>query len=161
MITSEVTKWFELSLIGNIYNYRLDGNIDDQSVDQNSTNWSSKFNGTFRLPKQFRLQLSSMYNGPSVTAQGESEDFWVANMALRKDFFNRKLSATFSIRDIFKTARHAMSSSGTGFYSYDRFQREAPVFMLNLSYKINNYKQKQEKRNGEDGGGESEMDDSF
>jgi hypothetical protein len=33
--------------------------------------------------------------------------------------------------------------------------------MLNLSYKINNYKQKQEKRNGEDGGGESEMDDSF
>lgn len=51
-----------------------------------------------------------------------------------------------------------MTSSGTGFYSYDRFQREAPVFMLNLSYKINNYKQ---KRNGDEGGGESEMDDSF
>jgi outer membrane receptor protein involved in Fe transport len=161
MISSEITKWMELSLVGNLYNYRLDGSIDDEVVDQSSTNWNSRFNGTFRLPEQFRLQLSSQYNGPSVTAQGESEGFWTANLALRKEFFNRKLSATASVRDMFKTAKRATTSSGIGFYSFDEFQREAPVFMLNLSYKINNYKQKQEKRNGEDGGGDSEMDDSF
>jgi len=161
MINTEITKWFELNLVGNLYNYRLDGYIDDQNVDQNSTNWNSRFNGTFRLPQQFRLQLTSQYNGPSVTAQGTSEGFWTANLALRKEFFDRKLSATFSIRDMFKTAKRATTSSGTDFYSYDNFTREAPVFMINLSYRINNYKQKQEKRNGEEGGGESEMDEGF
>lgn len=161
MINTEITKWFELNLVGNLYNYRLDGYIDDQNVDQSSTNWNSRFNGTFRLPQQFRLQLTSQYNGPSVTAQGKSGGFWTANLALRKEFFERKLSATFSIRDMFKTAKRATTSSGTDFYSYDNFRREAPVFMINLSYKINNYKQKQEKRNGEEGGGESEMEEGF
>jgi outer membrane receptor protein involved in Fe transport len=158
MITSELTKWFELSLTGNVYNYRIEGNIDDQNINESSTNWNSRLNGTFRLPKEFRFQLTSMYNGPSVAAQGTTEGFWVANVALRKDFFERKLSATLSVRDMFKTAKRATTSSGTGFYSFDEFHREAPVVMLNLSFKINNYKQ---KRNGEEGGGEPEMDDSF
>jgi len=159
MINSEVTKWFELNLTGDIYNYRLDGTIADQNVKQNSTNWSSRLNATFKLPEELRLQATGMYNGPSVTAQGKSEGFMVANFALRKDFFDRKLSATVSVRDLFQTAKRAMTSSGIGFYSFDKFHREAPVFMLNLSYKINNYKQ---KRNAEDGGGgEPEMDDSF
>ena len=82
-------------------------------------------------------------------------------MAVRKDFFERKLSATLSVRDMFKTAKRASTSSGVGFYSYDNFQREAPVFMLNLSYKINNYKQKQEKHNGEEGGGMQDSEESF
>ncbi len=161
MITSEIAKWFELSLTGNVYNYRIEGNIDNQNIDESSTNWNSRLNGTFRLPKEFRFQLTSMYNGPSVAAQGTTEGFWVTNIALRKDFFERKLSATFSIRDMFKTARRATTSSGEGFYAYDSFKREAPVFMLNLSYKINNYKQKQEKRNGEVGGGEGDSEEVF
>jgi len=61
------------------------------------------------------------------------------NVAFRKDFFNQQLSVTASIRDLFKTAKWEHISSGPGFTSFDSFERESQVVMINLSYRINNY----------------------
>jgi hypothetical protein len=63
------------------------------------------------------------------------------------------------VRDIFNTGKHEFTSSGTGFSSYNYFNRKAPIFSLSLSWKINNY----EKRNDRNGvnGGEIEMDNDF
>ncbi len=57
--------------------------------------------------------------------------------------------------DIFKTGKYETDTEGTGFSSHSEMLREAPVFMLSLSYKINNYKQKRGERN-EDPGDEGE-----
>ena len=80
----------------------------------------------------------------------------MSNLAIRKDLLQKKLTLTLSGRDLFKTARREGTSSGEGFYSYDRFYRESPVVTLSLSLKINNYStQKRDRENGE---GMMEMD---
>lgn len=159
MVRFDPAKWLNLNLSANLYQYRLEGNIEDQSVDDESLNWNSRLNAIVKLPYELRLQVNGIYNGPTITAQGESEGFFMTNVALRKDFFNKNLSATFSVRDIFNTGKHEFTSSGTGFSSYNYFNRKAPIFSLSLSWKINNY----EKRNDRNGvnGGEIEMDNDF
>lgn len=149
MINTDPTKWLQLSLTGNLFNYRIEGQINDQDISTESTNWNSRINAVFKLPKEFRLQLNGMYNGPSVTAQGRVEGFFMTNLALKKDFFKKNFTVTLSARDLFKTGKHDFTSSGENFYSHDYFNREAPIFALNLSYKINNYKrQSQRPENG-------------
>jgi hypothetical protein len=139
---------------GTVYDYRLEGQVDDEQVDTRSTNWNANVNLVFVLPKEFRLQTNGRYFGPSVTAQGSSTGFFMTNLALKKDFFNRQLTTTFSIRDLFKSAKHEFTSEGEGFYSYMYFNREAPIFQLGLSWKINNYKSKPGNRT--DDGGDSD-----
>lgn len=150
MIRTDPVSWLNITLSGNLYHYRLEGSILEEDVDTESLNWNGRLNAIFKLPKDFRLQLNGMYNGPTVTAQGEMEGFFMTNAAIKKDFFDHHLTATASVRDIFSTGKHEFSSSGTGFYTYDYFNREAPIFSLNLSWKINNYK-KQMDKNGENG----------
>jgi hypothetical protein len=80
------------------------------------------------------------------------------NAAVRKDFFKNKLSLTLSARDLLKTAKREYISSGENFYSYDHFQREAPVVVLNISYLINNYKKQRNGRQNGEQDSDMEMD---
>jgi len=133
-------KWLVLNAGVNLYRYRLEGMVTGEDVDTKSDNWDGRLNTTFKLKNDIRLQLMANYRGPTVTAQGKAEGFLMTNFAIRKDFLKKALAVTFSIRDILKTARHEFTASGEGFYSYTQFSREAPVFSLDLSYSINNYK---------------------
>jgi outer membrane receptor protein involved in Fe transport len=142
MINTTPVKWLELNLSGNLFHYRIEGSVSDTEVDTESLNWNGTLNATFRLPEDFRLQANGRYSGPSVTPQGERKGYFTTNVALRKDFFNRQLSVTASIRDVFKSAKWEHISSGTGFTSFDSFERESQVVMINLSYRINNYTRK-------------------
>jgi outer membrane receptor protein involved in Fe transport len=153
-----LTKWLELFGSVDIYHYRLVGTVDNQSVDNQSLNWEGRFNATVKLKGDLRFQLTTRYEGPSVEAQGKEKGSFMANLAVKKDFLKRKLTATLSARDLFKTAKHESTSWGQGFYSYNRFTREAPVIMFTLSYKLNNYKKEQEKpENGEERPTEDEI----
>lgn len=151
MVNVDITKWFLINGSINVFDYRLEGNVEDTDVSSSSTNWDGRLNATLKFKNDFRAQFTGFYRGKTVTAQGEREGYFMANMAVRKDFFNKKFSATLSVRDVFATAKREMASTGSGFSSYDYFKREAPIVFLNLSYIINNYKKKSNgNKNGED-----------
>lgn len=155
MINTTPVKWLELNLSGNLFHYRIQGSVSDTDVDTESLNWNGTLNAIFRLPADFRLQANGRYSGPSVTPQGERKGYFTTNLALRKDFFNRQLSVTASVRDLFKSAKWEHISSGPGFTSYDSFERESQVVMINLSYRINNYTRK--RTPGDMNGGDMDM----
>lgn len=154
MVNTTPVKWLELSLTGNLFHYRLQGSVSETDVDKESLNWNSRLNAIFRLPYDFRFQINSRYNGPSVSAQGETKGSLMTSLALRKEFFDRQLSASVSVQDVFKTAKWESFSSGNGFTSSDLMTHEPQVVMVSLSYRINNYKR---QRTVENGNGESEM----
>jgi outer membrane receptor protein involved in Fe transport len=158
MGNADITKWFNANASVNIFDYRLEGNVEGEDVDKSSTNWNGKLNLTLKFKYDIRAQISGIYQGKSVTAQGTQEGYPMLNIALRKDFFDKKLSATLSVRDLLMTARRESTSSGTDFYSYDNFKRESPILTLDLSYTINNYKK---QRNGRMEEGNQEMDMEF
>jgi outer membrane receptor protein involved in Fe transport len=155
MANMYLTPWWQLNLSGNLFRYSLTGDVDNISVTKNTVSWGTNANMVFRLKWDSRIQLMGMYRGPSVTLQGERKGFFFANIAVRKDFFSKKFSVTLNVRDVLRTAKHSSTSAGSNFYTFQEFRREAPVIMLSLSYRINNYKQTKRTGNGEESG---EMD---
>ncbi len=147
-------KWWEVNLMGNMYDYRVEGSINEKSFERTSFNWSSRLNSTFSLMKMMQLQVDGDYNSPTVTSQGETEGYYAMNGALRMDFLDRKLSAVVQVRDIFGTARRVSETRDADFYNYQKWERKAPVVSFTLSYRINNFMPK--RKNGDNGEG---MDD--
>lgn len=157
MANLQFTKWFRMNLSGNYYYYHLLGNLYSGAVDQSNYNYDFRADLNFMITSLMRFQLNGMYRAPSVTAQGEMAEFYMLNTALRYDFFDRKLTATLNVKDIFNTSRHEFYTYSSSFNNHNQFNRQGPQINLTLSYKINNYTK--EKRNGmeekrEEGGGE-------
>ena len=139
-------KWWMLYANANVYKYMLEGEIAGITTNSNSTNYDFRVNSTFLFAKNSRLQINGMYNAPTVTTQGSREGFYYFGAAYKHEFFKKKLSVVLKVRDIFKTGIYKYTIEGEGFSSSEEMFREAQVFTLSLSYKINNYKQKRGDR---------------
>ena len=151
-------KWFKNDLIGNFYHYKEAGdftitNATDDAIYQDfstkSYNWSLRNNSTIIIDKATRFQFTANYNSDTNWAQGKRKGFFTTSAAFKRDFLKRKLSATFQVRDIFRTAKHETLYEGDKFYIFSQFNRKSPVFNLKLSFKINNYKTKRGRGNGD------------
>ncbi|MCG6188972.1 outer membrane beta-barrel family protein [Maribellus maritimus] len=148
------TKWLLVNASLSMFNYRITGDINGESIDRESTNWDGRMNTTLKFSENSRMQLQGFFRGPSVSAQGESKGMIFTNVSYRHEFWDNKLSATLSVRDPLGTAKFERESYGENFKSWFEWKREPRVVMLTMSYKINNFKE--ERRNG--GGGDGGMD---
>ena len=144
-----LAKWFLLNTSLSVFNYRLEGELNGQSIDRESTNYSLRMNATFSIADNSRLQLTGFYRGPSVSPQGEMSSMFFTNMSYRQEMLKKKLTATLSIRDIFGTGRFEGTTTTPDLKNYFRFERESQVVQLTLSYRINNFRQ--ERTNGNNG----------
>lgn len=149
-------EWWDLDIMGDFFSYRVEGVLYDQDFSNQSNNWSSRLNSTFKIKENSQFQLNSMYNGPSVTAQGRTEGYYMVNAAFRQNFMDNKLSLILQGRDIFATARREFSSEGPDFRTKSEFIRRAPMLTLSISYKFNNYRT---KRNGNANGRSGDMEE--
>ena len=140
MLGLDIFKWWHVDLMGNLYDYKVEGELFGQDFSESSFNWNTRFNNTLRFGKYTRLQLNGMYNSPTISAQGERDGFFMTNLALRRSFLKNKLAATLQVRDVFGTMSHASTYQGDDFYSHYNFDPNTPIITLTLTYKINNYK---------------------
>lgn len=150
-------EWWDLDIMGDLFNYRVEGVLYGREFSNTSNNWSSRLNSTFKIKDKTQIQLNSMYNGPSVTAQGRTEDYYMVNAAVRQNFMDNKLSLILQARDLFATAKREYTSQGPDFYTYSEFVRRAPMVTLSVSYKFNNYRADKKSRTNGDGGDMEEM----
>ena len=157
MLNLDFFKGWNINLMANLFDYRISGTLYRRSFSRHSFNWNVRFNNTFRLGKFTRLQMNGSYNSPSVSAQGKREGYMIWNAGLRQDLFKRRLSLTLQIRDIFDQAKWEFVSQTPDFYSHIKFKRKAPMVMLQVSYRINNYKKERRRPNGENGMDEEEI----
>jgi outer membrane receptor protein involved in Fe transport len=152
----EFAKWLTVNASISGFNYRLEGEIDGEAFDRESTNWSGRMNTTIKFSDNSRMQIQGFYRGPSVSAQGESKASFYTTLAMKQDFMKKKLTATLSLQDLFGTANFQRESVTSSFKNRFEMKREPRVVMLTLSYKINNFKS-DERGNGSGGGGNMDM----
>ena len=145
-------KWWRLNGSLSSYYYSILGEIDGDNISEESFNWRFRLNNTFSFKTNTRIQLTGFYTAPSATAQGTRDAFYFASIAVRQDLLNKKLSITAQLKDIFNTFGHRFTSESDDFYVRTDFVRQGQVFMLSLTYRINNYKDKKNRKgvNGDD-----------
>jgi len=156
MLSLDLRKWWNINTMGNLYSYRVEGELFAESFARRSFNWNVRVNSSIKLGRWTRLQFNAIYNSPTVSSQGRREGFFVATSALKQDLLPKKLSATLQVRDVLGTSKFESTSEGPGYTSYNYFSMDSPVVMLNLSYTINNYKPERHKRE-DDGDGEDDF----
>jgi hypothetical protein len=47
-----LTKWFMLNASVSVFNYRIEGELNGQSIDRESTNYSVRMNGNFQYSRR-------------------------------------------------------------------------------------------------------------
>jgi outer membrane cobalamin receptor len=144
-------EFWNVNLMANLYDYRIEGVLYDEPFSRKSFNWNSRINNMFKIGPNTQVQVNMNYNSPTVSSQGRWEDSYSVDVSVKQDFFERMLSLTLQTRDIFGTGKHEFSSSGPDFYTYNYFEREAPIVILNIRFNFNNYKPNREKGEPENG----------
>lgn len=151
-----LAKWWDISTNVNIYNSKVKvDNVSDASQDA-LWSWFAKFNSNFRLPLNFSIQLSAMYQsrtnipasgssggqgmggGPNMQAQSASQgyikEFYAIDIAVKKTFMKNRMSVSVNFNDIFRT-RYSTSYSESAYFiqNYSRISNPQMV-RLNFTY---------------------------
>ena len=135
-------RWWNTTVNGNLYHYKIKNEQAAGGNTSTSTNYDILWNNLFDLGKYTRLQLDGSFVGPSVTTQGRTDAYWYANLAVRQQLFNRRLTATLAFRDIFRSAKYVSDIQTADLRSLTRIKPKYPQITLTLSWTFNSYKAK-------------------
>jgi outer membrane receptor protein involved in Fe transport len=186
-VTSQnsITKWFDISFNINLYNSHINGTNLESSLSNERFSWFTKLNTTFKLPKNFSIQLSGDYRsatslqvssggggrgfggggmggfggGPSSTAQGYMKPMYGVDAGVKWEFLkNRMASLTVNVSDIFST-RKTETYAETGFFSQTTIRKRDPqIIRVNFSYRFGKFDVSLFKRKNTKGVENIEMD---
>lgn len=111
--------------------------IQSDSLGTNSTNtFAGRLFANINLPFDAGIQMTYFYTGRTVTPQGMIDPVNSFDIALRKDFMDKKLSLNFRLSDIFNSQKMSGNSSTDLYTQAFSRQRESQVAQLTISYKF-------------------------
>tara|TARA_B100000886_G_scaffold284769_1_gene209150 strand:+ start:635 stop:3049 length:2415 start_codon:yes stop_codon:yes gene_type:complete len=123
------------------------GQYEDQNFDSDNTNWSSRFNGFIRLPKDYSLQFFGFIRGPSENAFSKRKAFGFVTGAIQKSLLDKKGTLSIKFSDLFNTSKSRSESFRDSFYRKSEGRWRMPTYILTFSYRFNDNKYKQRKKN--------------
>lgn len=138
-------KWMSLYFGANIYNYKINGDLDvlGKKSTVNNSNWvySLNANGTFSLDKNWSITANVNYTSAKPTAQGEDSRFLIPNMSIKRNILDGKGSVGFQWQNInfgnMGTNQQRITTYGSDFYTTTNYVYETNVLLLNFSYNFN------------------------
>lgn len=140
VVLKDKFKYVSLTTSANLYGYKLDGghftvsgvdvNIDEKS----SFCWIGKTMADIILPWSLKGQISANYNSARATAQGKTLSTYQVNAGLKRQFFDRKLTAAFSVKDIFDSRKRRNETWDDNFSQESETHRHGRTFNINLTY---------------------------
>jgi outer membrane receptor protein involved in Fe transport len=172
---NKITKWWDLTTNANLFTVYTD--LEDQPDPDQFFSYFFKINNSFKLPKNFTLQVSGdyqsktigspggsgsrgggggmMFGGGSASAsQGYIRPMYGVDAALRFEFMKEKKAAvSLNVNDIFRTRVYSSYSSSPYFVMDTERIRDPQVFRLNFSWRFgkfdaNLFKRKNTKADG-------------
>ena len=123
------------------------GQYEEQNFDSDDTNWSSRFNGFFRLPKEYSLQFFGFVRGPSESAFSKRKAFGFVTGAIQKSLLDKKGTLSLKFSDLFNTSQWRYEAFQDSFYRKGEGRWREPTYVLTFSYRFNDNRYKQRKKN--------------
>lgn len=146
MVKTPLYEWWDVSFMGNLFDYRVNGSYTDvvnnvtYDFDNSSTNYTLRLNQTFKILPNLKAQFNSRYNSPSVDAQGKRSGFVDFSSSVRLETLEKRLAFNLQVRNMFATAFHEKVSYGPNFESRSKMTMAGPVVTFTATYKLNNYR---------------------
>lgn len=162
--TQPIASWWRLMANFSFFKTTVDGH-GITNLNQEATSWTTRIMSSFTFLNKTQLQLVFNYNSPKITmgggmfgsgfggrgstvmAQGKMYEMYGLDLALRKDFFDDKLSVTLRLSDVFNTRKFSGELIGNDFSAKFNRKMDTRFLYLGISYKFNYYKERGERLN--------------
>lgn len=135
------TKWWQLYVGGNVYNYRIKGELFADKINTANTIFSINANTTFDISSTFTAQVAFNYLSKRITAQGEDSRFYNPSFSLRKTFLDNALAVTFRWLNIdlglLESNEQRITTVRDNFYTTTNYVYEVDILMLGVTYQLN------------------------
>jgi outer membrane receptor protein involved in Fe transport len=163
---NKMAKWWDLTSNLNLYTSKININDPTQPKQDQFVSWFGKLNNTFKLPKNFTIQLSGDYQSKTILPPGgsgsnrggggfggmggmfgspsASQGYIRANYgvdaAIKYEFLkNKQASISLNVNDILRTRRQNIHSESP-YFVQDVFRRRDPqVFRLNFNWRFGKF----------------------
>ncbi len=163
-LKNKISTWWDLTSNFNLFTSKINIDIPNQPAQKQFASWFGKINNTFKLPKNFTIQLSgeyqsktilppggagnrSGYGGPMMgmfgqasSAQGYVRSNYFVDAAFKFEFLkNKTASISLNVNDILNT-RRTYTHSESPYFTQDVFrQRDPQVFRLNFNWRFGKF----------------------
>lgn len=160
-----VTKFWDNTINFNLFNAQIKLTDEKQGTLTNQrTSWFVKMNNSFKLPKNFSIQLSADYYAKTVlpqeggrggrgggmmwgggnlgTAQGYVNPRYGVDLAVRKDWTwkgGKSASLTLSVNDVFRTQLYSVYSESPITIQTTERRMNPQVVRLNFGYRFGKF----------------------
>lgn len=149
-INHDFTNKFRVTSNLNFYNSQIDGG---ESLSAEATTFSGRMGAFYRNNKLFNAQMTWWYRAPQNTPQGTRKSISSLDLGLSKDVLKNNGTVSLSISDLFNTRISRSETITETFTSESEFQwRRGPTAVLSFTYRLNQNKQRDGRRGGQDEG---------
>jgi outer membrane receptor protein involved in Fe transport len=145
VVSQDFTKWWKATGTFSYFKTEMKGTTDGTELTNSNYSWTAKINSTMTLPKNFTIQLMGNYRAPMATIQGSMNAMYSADLAIKKEIFNKKANISLRLSDIFNTQKFDMQSSGNDFDLHSIRKRNSRVLYLGFTYKLNSLAKTKDK----------------
>ncbi len=151
ILNGSIFKWWYFNSNLSYLKIEYSGN---EGNNNNYDTWIGKLYSSFPLTPDFEIQMLFSYQGktsgamginetPQISQQGTStlvqglnEPNYYLDIALKKDFFGKKLSVIFKVIDVFNTSKYESVIFDNDFYSEYYRKRASRAAFLTLTYRF-------------------------
>jgi outer membrane receptor protein involved in Fe transport len=134
-------KWWRVYLGGNVYNYRIKGQLFSEIINTANTIYSINANTNFNFNSSLSLQLGINYLSETVTAQGRDSRFYNPSLTLRKTFQNKRYALALQWQNIdlglLNSNEQRITTIRNNFYTTTNYVYEVDILQLNFTYQLN------------------------
>lgn len=138
--TWEVFDWWNVNASYSLFGSYADGSNVSADFTNSGISWNAQMTTDFDLPFDFNLQFTGNYIAPEFEAQGRDLARYYLDINLQRSFFDKKIDASVSFRDIFDTRNFRGENFGEGFEQRFMFNRETQIILLSLAYSFDRMK---------------------
>ncbi|MEP7253888.1 MAG: TonB-dependent receptor, partial [Ginsengibacter sp.] len=156
--SNKLATWWTLTSNVNVYNSKINGDNLESDLTNQKVSWFGKLNNTFKLPKNYSIQLTGDYTSKTIlppnrsgggggrffgggnlsTANGYTDPIYGVDIAIKKDFLKDKsASVSLSMNDIFRTKiyrTYSTSNFSKTIYSTQENERLRDPQMVRLNF---------------------------
>ncbi len=150
-LTYKPFDWWYINSSSNIFYTNFSGEYGNNQVNNNKIGWNFSLSNSFKLPKNFGVQLSGYYRSKLLSVMGTYQERYYIDIALKKKVLKNKAQLIFKISDVFDIYKFgldldAIDNNNYRYSQINRRKNESRYFILSFIYNIRGKKQRQKKQ---------------
>lgn len=145
----DMTSWWSLNANTNLFHYKIEGNVFEDSFSNSDFSWTAQLVNSFQIKENTSIQLIGYYASETIRSQGTLSDYYFVDLAVKQKFLNGRLSLNVQCKDIFQTLNYELKTGTGNMKLLGDFNNESPTLLFSLSWQISNYKKKTKDVNTE------------